>query len=174
MRRRTKPGCEEAFEMAMQEFIGFALSFPGNLSIHVIRSEHGHPRDYTVVDRFADRAARRAFTASDAYAHWMARLRELTEEDPHIQEMEGISGWFSLPKAAGQIPPTRWKMAVVTFLGVYPLTSLLPRWIGPCLPGWHPLAVNGVVTGLIVALLTWWVMPNLTRLFRRWLYPVIS
>ncbi|WP_265594134.1 hypothetical protein [Haloferula sp. BvORR071] len=101
----------------------------------------------------------------------MARLRELTEGDPHISEMEGLAGWFTLPDQPARKPPPKPKMALVTFLGVYPLTSILPPLFKKLLPGWHPLAVNIVVTGMVVALLTWVVMPNLTKLFRKWLWP---
>lgn len=173
VRRRTRPGCETDFEQAMQEFICFALSFPGNRGIHVLRSEQGHPRDYTVVDRFADMEARRAFTASAPYKDWMLRLRALTEEDPFIQEMSGLSGWFTLPDQPHAHPPPKPKMALVTFLGVYPLTSLLPPFFGKLLPDWHHLLRNVLVTGLIVALLTWVVMPFLTKALRRWLFPTI-
>ena len=171
VRRRTKPGCEEPFESAMQEFIAFALSFPGNRGIHVLRSDQANPREYTVVDRFADAAARKAFTNSDAYREWMVRLRALTEEEPHIEEAGGTSGWFTVPGRPTVKPPPKPKMALVTFLGVYPLTSLLPPLLKGLLPGWHPLLLNVVVTGLVVACLTWAVMPILTRLFRRWLFP---
>ena len=58
VRRRVKPGGEAAFESAMQEFIRFALAFPGNRGIHVLRSGE---REYTVVDRFADARARQRF-----------------------------------------------------------------------------------------------------------------
>jgi antibiotic biosynthesis monooxygenase (ABM) superfamily enzyme len=171
VRRRTKPGCEATFEEEMQRFIAFALAFPGNRGIHVLRSEQTNPREYTVVDRFADTEARRAFTASENYKTWMKRLRELTQEDPHIEEMQGIAGWFTIPgEPAHKAPPKR-KMALVTFLGVYPLTSLLPPFFAKLLPDWHPLLRNVLVTGLIVALLTWVVMPNLTKLFRKWLFP---
>ena len=173
VRRRTRPGCEADFEKAMQEFICFALSSPGNRGIHVLRSEQGHPRDYTVVDRFADRDARRAFTASAPYKDWMVRLRALTEEEPHIQEMEGLSGWFTLPDQPHAHPPPKPKMALVTFLGVYPLTSVLPPFFVGLLPAWHPLLRNVLATGLIVTLLTWVVMPFLTKLLRRWLFPTI-
>ncbi|WP_367871907.1 antibiotic biosynthesis monooxygenase [Luteolibacter sp. Populi] len=170
VRRRTKPGCEPTFEEAMQEFIAFALSFPGNRGIHVLRSEQANPRDYTVVDRFADAASRKAFTSSDAYREWMLRLRELTEDDPHIEEMEGISGWFTLPGEPVRKPPPKPKMALVTFLGVYPLTAILPHFYKALLPAWHPLVVNIFTTATVVALLTWVVMPNLTKLFRKWLW----
>jgi antibiotic biosynthesis monooxygenase (ABM) superfamily enzyme len=174
VRRRTRPGCEADFEQAMREFIAFALASPGNLGIHVIRSEQTHPREYTVVDRFADADSRRSFTSSDAYHEWMLRLRELTVADPLIEEMHGLSGWFTLPDQPHAHPPPKPKMALVTFLGVYPLTSVLPPFFGGLLPAWHPLLRNVLVTGLIVTLLTWVVMPILTRLLRRWLFPSIS
>jgi antibiotic biosynthesis monooxygenase (ABM) superfamily enzyme len=170
VRRRVKPGREAAFETAMQEFLRFALSFPGNRGIHVLRPEPGGSREYTVVDRFADLSARQAFKGSAEYRDWMRRLRELTEDEPYIEEVGGLGGWFTLPGSPRAAPPTRIKMALVTFLGVYPLTSVLPPLIGWLLPGWHPLLVNVIVTALIVAGLTWVVMPFLTRLFAGWLF----
>ncbi len=170
VRRRTRPGCEADFEQAMREFITFAVAFPGNRGIHVLRSEQANPREYTVVDRFADMAARRAFTASESYKDWMVRLRALTEEEPHIEELGGTSGWFSLPENPRATPPPKWKMALVTMLGVYPLTSLLPPLGRQLMPGIHPLLVNVVVTATVVACLTWLIMPNLTRAFRPWLF----
>ncbi|MCW1887337.1 antibiotic biosynthesis monooxygenase [Luteolibacter flavescens] len=170
VRRRTKPGCEADFEVAMREFIVFALSSPGNRGIHVLRSDQANPREYTVVDRFADSDSRRAFTTSECYKEWMVRLRALTEEDPHIEEMGGLSGWFTLPGEPAHKPPPKPKMALVTFMGVYPLTSLLPPFFGKLLPAWPHLLRNVLVTGLVVALLTWVVMPNLTKLLKRWLF----
>ena len=61
-------------------------------------------------------------------------------------------------------------MALVTFVGVYPLTSTLPPLGAWLLPQWHPLLVNVFVTGAIVAALSWAVMPVLTRVFARWLF----
>ena len=61
-------------------------------------------------------------------------------------------------------------MALITFIGVYPLTSTLPPLGSWLLPEWHPLLVNVLVTGTIVAALTWVVMPILTRVFAPWLF----
>lgn len=171
VRRLAKPGCETLFENEMQEFAAFALGFPGNLGIHIRRSGEANPREYTVVNRFRDRAARKAFTDAEPYEKWMIRLRALTDNDPRIEELGGISHWFSLEAKPHAAPPPRWKMAMVTFLGVYPLTSFLPPFFRGLLPHWHPLGLNVVVTGLVVICLTWLVMPNLTRVFRRWLFP---
>lgn len=171
VRRRVKSGRERAFEDAMQEFIGFALAAPGHAGIHVLRPAAGS-RDYTVVDRFADVTSREAFKASAAYREWMRSLGELTEGDPRIVEQEGLAGWFEPPPDAPHAarPPT-YKMAAVTFVGVFPLTSVLPPVVNMHFPGWHPLLANVLVTGLVVGALAWVVMPLLTRIAARWLYP---
>jgi len=171
VRRVVRPGRESDFEDAMRAFIAESLCFPGASDFHVVRPSTPDSREYTVVHRFIDDSARRAFVASPSYAGWMSRIRDLTESNPRIQEFSGIAGWFTLPgDAASHHAPPRLKMAIVTFLGVYPLTSLLPGAFSKALPGIHPLLVNIVTTGTIVALLTWVVMPVLTRLFRRWLF----
>ena len=61
-------------------------------------------------------------------------------------------------------------MAVVTFLGVLPLTAALPPLFAWLLPAWHPQAVNVVISVFVVTLLTWPIMPLLTRAFSTWLY----
>ena len=97
VRRRVRRGAEQAFEAAMREFIGFALAFPGNQGINVLRPDAGTSSVYTVVDRFADPAARHAFKMTPEYAAWMKRLGELTDGDPQIQEIGGLGGWFTPP-----------------------------------------------------------------------------
>ena len=170
VRRRVRRGAEQAFEAAMREFIGFALAFPGNQGINVLRPEAGSSSVYTVVDRFADPAARHAFKMTPEYAAWMKRLGELTDGDPQIQEIGGLGGWFTPPGLPREMVPARLKMACVTFLGVYPLTSVLPPLFESVLPDLHPLVRNVFVTASVVAALSWLVMPALTRLFRPWLY----
>jgi hypothetical protein len=170
VRRSVKPGAEADFERAMREFTAFALAFPGNRGIDVLRPQPGGSREYTVVDHFVDSSARKAFKETPDYRAWMIRLRELTEQDPYIEERDGLGGWFTPPEAQQPSPPAQLKMALVTFLGVYPLTSVLPPLGTWLLPSVHPLLVNVLVTGTIVAALTWVVMPILTRVFARWLF----
>ena len=170
VRRRVKPGAEARFEAAMQEFIRFTLAFPGNRGINVLRPGAGSPREYTVVDRFADHRARQSFKASNDYREWMQRLRELTESEPSIEEQAGLGGWFAPPSVPDAAIPSKLKMALVTFLGVLPLTAALPPLFAWLLPSWHSQLANVLVTALIVALLTWPIMPLLTRLFGPWLY----
>lgn len=174
VRRRVKLGMEKAFEAAMSEFIAFALAFPGNQGIHVVRPDAKNSRDYIVFDRFSDASAREVFKTSPAYQEWMRRLGAFTEGEPAMEELGGVGGWFTLPdRQTGQVP-SRTRMALVTFLGVFPLTSTIPPASAVILKGLHPLATGAIATALIVAALTWVVMPMLTQLFRPWLLPAGS
>jgi uncharacterized protein len=170
VRRRIKDGAEPRFESLMQEFIAFALRQPGHLGINVIRSARGS-RDYTVLDHFASEEDRRLFTSSSEYRDWMQRLREVSEADPEIQELSGLAFWFTLPDRPPRKPPSTAKMAAVTLLGVYPLSMLFPAVVIPLTPGWPSWLQGLIIAGLIVVSLTWLVMPALTRLFEKWLFP---
>lgn len=167
--RRIKPGSEARFELLMQEFMAFVLKQPGHLGINVVRASPDS-REYTVFDRFAAEEDRRRFTASSEYRDWMARLREVSEAEPDIQEMGGLAFWFNMPGHPAQKPPPRIKMALLTVLGVYPLSILIPAVVNavvPFVPLWWKALL---VACFMVASLTWVVMPGLTRLFERWLF----
>jgi len=170
VRRRIKSGSEARFESLMQEFMPFALRQPGHLGINVIRLSPGSS-EYTVLDRFATEGDRRRFTASPEYCNWMNRLREVSEADPEINEMGGLAFWFTLPGRPPRRPPSRIKMALVTLLGVYPLSMLFPALVIPLTPSWPKWIQGALIAALIVASLTWVVMPVLTRAFEKWLFP---
>jgi antibiotic biosynthesis monooxygenase (ABM) superfamily enzyme len=174
VRRRIKPGHEASFEALMEQFVCFAMRQPGNLGINVIRGAGADERDYTILDRFATEEDRRRFTGSADYAEWMQRLREVSETGPDIQEVAGgLAFWFTVPRqtSGARLPPPRTKMALVTLLGVYPLSMLFPVLVKsalPDLPGW----LQGLlIAAAIVVSLTWAVMPLLTRMFEGWLFP---
>jgi hypothetical protein len=85
-----------------------------------------------------------------------------------------------IPRAggAGGLPASysrqrgRWsraKLALLTWAGAYAVILLVLAIGGPAMASW-PLAVRAlVVSGLMVAAMTWIIVPVVTRLFRRWL-----
>ena len=66
-------------------------------------------------------------------------------------------------------PPPRWKMAIVTWLGVYPLITLLLLALGPLILGLPIPVVTLILSVTLVSLLTFVVMPLLMRAFGPWL-----
>ena len=167
--RRIKPGLEPEFEESMRSFVKFALASPGHRSISILRPAFGD-REYVVVDSFADSRSREQFKESSEYREWMKRLGELTEGDPQIQELSGLEGWFTLPNAPALARPPKYKMALVTYIGVLTVVISLSVTVGPTIRAWPFFINNAVFNGLVVLILTWIVMPILTRIFAGWLF----
>lgn len=166
--RRVRPGCEAEFERAIREF--FRASFgPGVEGAHLLTPLPGSgSREYGILRTFASEADRAAFYASPAFAAWSRRVGPLTEGDARQRELHGLEGWF---RTSGK-PPPRWKMALVTFVGVYLVTLALALLLTPHLRDWPLTLANAVFNVVVVGLLTWVVMPALTRLVRPWLHPL--
>jgi uncharacterized protein len=62
-------------------------------------------------------------------------------------------------------------MALVTWATIFPLITLVAFATAPLLGRLPLLARLAVTTGVTVPLMTWVVMPRVTRLLGRWLYP---
>ncbi len=168
--RRIKPGCEAEFDAAMHAFVDFARRFPGYCGLTVLRPDAPNAI-HTVVARFRDVGARREFTASATYADWMRHVATLTLGDPRIDELVGLEGWFSLPSASPLAAPPAHKMALATYAGVVPVTIALEYFLAPWLQDLPYLLRNALFNAGVVTLLTWVVMPLITRGLRRWLFP---
>jgi uncharacterized protein len=83
----------------------------------------------------------------------------------------GLETWFTLPGHPGTSPPPPYKMALLTWITIFPLITAIVAITGPLLEE-LPLAPRlGITTALAVPLMTWVVMPRTTWLLRRWLYP---
>jgi len=76
---------------------------------------------------------------------------------------------LSLPGAPLRAFP-KWKMAIATFLGVFPVAMLLSLTLGRVTASWNFILANLVFNACVVALLTWIVMPVITRALHGWLY----
>ena len=99
------------------------------------------------------------------------RFREVSGEDSSVIS-SGLDFWF--PRGAQAQAPVRWKQYLVTWSADFPLAFGVPMLVEPLLTGLglhpsHPLTVL-VVTGVVVFLMVYVVMPRYTRLIREWLF----
>jgi len=62
-------------------------------------------------------------------------------------------------------------MAIATYLGVVPVIMTLSLTLGPLIHSWDFVLNNLVFNAFVVALLTWIVMPLITRALHGWLLP---
>ena len=66
-------------------------------------------------------------------------------------------------------PPKRHKMALLTWAGAWALITLILWALGPLMATWALPLRTLVISVLMVVGITWFVIPNLTRVFGRWL-----
>jgi hypothetical protein len=169
--RRVKPGAEAAFERALHEFAQRSLALPGQMGVHIMRPVPGSgSRHYGIVRKFSDRRALAAFRTSPEYLEWNQAALELTEGDGRVEELHGLESWFT-PPGTSLRPLPKWKMAAATLLGVFPTSLLLGETVGRWMADWPLLARSLVFSVLMVALLTWVIMPLLTRALHNWFHP---
>ena len=167
----VRPGREQGYEEWLHGIAAEAHQFAGHIGVNVIRPcDHTHP-EYVAILRFDHYNNLKAWLESSVRQEWLERLQPLIEKPETIQTLTGLETWFTLPNKPMKAPPPRYKMAIVTWLGVFFTISLLNRWLVPLLAGLPAWLISLIVTGLTVALLTYLIMPRLTQLFRKWLYP---
>ena len=151
----------EAFEGALRELIGVAADQPGHVAGEVLKGPPGPgSQDYHIVYRFADDASLGAWEAVPARQALVARIDQLAA-DTGRRELTGLEAWFELPP--GQAPPSRHRMALLTWLGIWPLVSLALWGVAPHLGSLPFLARTASITGLTVLAMTYVVMPRLAR-----------
>jgi antibiotic biosynthesis monooxygenase (ABM) superfamily enzyme len=87
------------------------------------------------------------------------------------QFLTGLESWFTLPADPGAPPPPPYKMALVTWALILPLITAIVYFLGPTLAEIPLVPRLAITTGIAVPVMTWILMPRVTRLLRRWLYP---
>ena len=80
--------------------------------------------------------------------------------------------WFTLPEHDETTqPPAKYKMAILTMVAIYPLLLLVSTILTSLLQGLPRFIIILITVILLVTVMTFYVMPWMTRVFRFWLYP---
>ncbi|MEA5503615.1 antibiotic biosynthesis monooxygenase [Halotia wernerae UHCC 0503] len=165
----VKPGCEIAYEAWLKEITSVSRTYLGHLGTNVIRPQTGVRSEYVIIFRFDGYENLKAWMTSRDREHWLTQAQTLVESDPHVQQISGLEAWFSLPGQPLKTPP-RYKTALLTWAAVYVLINVLNMLITPLLRGLPPLIASLIVTIIMVVLLTYVIMPRVSRWFSKWLY----
>jgi antibiotic biosynthesis monooxygenase (ABM) superfamily enzyme len=167
--RRVRKEHARDFEAALAEFASRSLAGAGARGVQLLYPPSGSDTcEYGILRSFASAAERDAFYDSALFKEWLARIEPMIEGTPTYRELNGLEAWFREPHAA--MPP-RWKMAVLTWIAVWPVSMAMPAMLAPVLAGTIPgFLFAGIVAAGIVLVLTWIAMPLLVKLARPWLH----
>lgn len=165
--RQVKPGMERGFEDALREFARESLRAPGTTGVHLIGPiRDSKSGEYGILRSFESEAACQAFYDSEMFRHWDEYATQFVIGGWTHRRLHGLDIFF---QGVSGGPPPKWKMAVVTWLGVFPAVLLWSSVLRKLLSGVPSLFATGIVSALVVATLAWIAMPLLTRGFSTWL-----
>lgn len=169
--RRVRSDQVEAFEAWLGEMQVAAADFDGYAGMDVVRPADGDDPAYVIILRFDSYEQYSAWHGSPERGEAVERSLAMTTGEPVFEEAQGLEGWFTAPVAqTGGQRPARYKMAILTIVGLYPLIVVVGAFVTATTG--LPVAVGTLLTVTIVAAVaTYWVMPWITRLARHWLIP---
>ncbi|MFB2920981.1 MULTISPECIES: antibiotic biosynthesis monooxygenase [Aerosakkonema] len=167
----VKLGRSSGYEEWIEGIIPVAKTFKGHLGVNILRPQKGVHQEYIIVLHFDRHENLKAWLESDVRREWIERVKPLIQESENIQVMTGLETWFELPRRPQKSPPKRYKMALLSWLAVFFTLSTVRYVLKPLLVPVPELLAQVIIIGIVVWIMTYIVMPQITRLFYKWLYP---
>lgn len=161
------------YERWLDEIAPLCKASPGHLDWHIVRPIPGVTETYTVILRFDTTENLKLWMESTERARLIEKARPLFVGADDFEISSGLDFWFT-PAGARAKLPVRWKQFLITWSAIYPLALVVPVGVAPLLkaaglPAIPPLTTLAV-TGVVVFLMVYVVMPRYTRLVHRWLF----
>jgi uncharacterized protein len=171
------------FEEWMNGIIHEAMKFEGHMGVNVIRPSDLSNPEYVIVFRFNTFENLARWENSEARREWLAKSKEVAEGEPLIEKQTGLEFWFTPRSRSGSIKrdnkaasssiapiaPPRYKMAIVITAIIFILVSILLPQIRQLTTGLHIHLSTFLGVAIMVLLMTYVIMPFLTRLLGPWL-----
>jgi antibiotic biosynthesis monooxygenase (ABM) superfamily enzyme len=167
--RRVKPGREHDYEDALAKLHAKVHGSPGYLGVNVVHEPGTH--DYASIVRFDSLASLHRFEQTKTRETWENEMLQGIVAGPaEEQRAEGVEFWFEAPKHPARVPSAN-KMALVLVVVVWCIATPLGLFVTPLLSD-IPTPLRVLVGAVIqVSLMTYVIMPRVTRLLASWLFP---
>jgi antibiotic biosynthesis monooxygenase (ABM) superfamily enzyme len=170
---RVRESKQADYETWLGEIAPLCRASPGHLDWHIVRPIAGLTETYTIIIRFDTAAKLQQWMESPARARLIEKVRPLLVTGDDFFVSSGLDFWFT-PGGAKATVPVRWKQYLVTWSAIYPLVLGVPLIVRPLLRNLgapdSQLLTTLVITGAVVFLMVYVVMPRYTKLIKRWLF----
>ncbi len=167
----VKPTQTEAYEQWLRDISAVAQQFEGHCGVDFIQPQDSTYPEYAIILKFDSYQNLKQWMDSPVRQKWIDKAQPLVQQDQTVQVLTGFETWFTLPGKLVKQPPKRYKMAILTTLSVFTVAQILGRTVGLLLEPLPSSVRSFMLTALTVFSLVYVVMPRVTRLFYRWLYP---
>lgn len=176
--RKAQKGKIKEFEEWMDGIIHEAMKFEGHMGVNIMRPPNLSDPEYVIIFRFNTYENLAKWEKSEIRKEWLRRSAEVTEGEPLVEKQSGLEFWFTPRSSTGSSnggkaliarPPPRYKMAMVLTGIIFVLVSTLLPQIRQATVGLPILLSTLVGVAIMVLLMTYVIMPSVTRLLRPWL-----
>ena len=148
-----------------------ASAFPGHMGSTLLRPASVEDPEYRIVFKFATQTDLARWQASDERLQHLEAFEELLTEPAKTEILSGMVTWFTLPAQNPVKPPAKYKMTLVSWMALYPTVTLMFFLFGDILAKIPLLLRTLIITGILMVLMSYVLMPRFTRWFAFWLYP---
>jgi antibiotic biosynthesis monooxygenase (ABM) superfamily enzyme len=171
--RRAKAGKTEEFERWLDGIIHEAMKFEGHMGVNVIRPSNMSNPEYLIILRFDNFENLANWEKSEIRKIWIEKGEDLIEGKTKMEKQIGLEFWFTPSASSGSTvleqQPPRYKMAIVVIGIIFVLVSTLLPQVQQATAGLPVLLSTLVGVAIMVLLMTYVIMPSVTRLLRPWL-----
>jgi uncharacterized protein len=172
--RRVKSGYESQYENWLKRLLEEAKSMKGYMGAAVQKPTAG-TTEYTSVFRFDNVENLRKFEESEIRTRYLREVVDYVEADAIWKKFSGLEFWFSPPTGTIVPQPSRFRMALVMIVVVYGLVisigQLVSALVGDVIPSYVRLFIT---ISIEIFLMTFILMPHLTKFLAKWIYPPSS
>ena len=168
--RKVKRGRESEYEDWLRRLLEEAKSMKGYLGATIQKPAPGST-EYTSIFRFDTVDNLRKFEESELRSKYLREVVDYVEADATWKKITGLEFWFSPPKGTVIPLPSRFRMSLVTIAIVFGLVLSIGQLVGMVameVPSYVRLFVT---ISIEIFLMTYVLMPRITKLLAKWIYP---
>ena len=173
VKRKPKPDRIKEFEAVMHGTTEDAMTFEGHLGANILRPTKAGDY-YRIVFKFDSMRHYLAWEGSAVREKWLQRYADVTQGEQELEILSGLETWFTLPGGEALVPPAKHKMMVVIWLSISPLSVVIYYGLNPLLADLPGLVKIAFTSLLMVSLMTYIVMPIMSKIFHKWLHCDLS
>lgn len=170
---RVSEAQQAQYEEWLNEIAPVCRASLGILDWHIVRPIKGLTDTYTVIIRYDTHENLKNWMDSPDRKRLITKIQTLLTSKDDYTISSGLDFWFNQIGQKAKVP-VRWKQFLLTWSAIFPLVVCLPfvlipalRWLG--VPENHYLDTF-ILTGIVVSLMVYVVMPRYTKLVRSWLF----
>lgn len=168
-----KPKYMVDYERWIEKINNEASKSVGFFSVDIIKPKDRMQPEYVVILKFNSYENLKLWLSSDACKRLTDEAKSYIVHITDKQQNTGMEMWFSRSDNQRYFPqPKYYKRVLMGLMVVYPLSTVIGILLSPYTNTLPSAVQTFIIIFIMSCLMTWPVMPYLTRWLNAWLYPI--